>query len=427
LRVQRGSTVIQKNVLQIAAAVLVGAALGATAMGWLRAPAPKTEVTVQPVTPPQAPATPQVAYEPVTYATLPGWTDDDMSKALPAFQKSCDASRTQPPETTTHLGPISFTAADLALACKTVLDAGAGATAVRIAVESAFSPYAVSFSGNPVGLFTGYYEATLRGALTQDGVYQTPLYGVPQNLVSVSLKDFIPADKLEGSQVPPTVVGRVVDQKLKPFFTRSDIDTNNAIAGQSDVIAWVDDPVDAHILHIQGSGQVMLADGTVMRVGFAGHNGHAFRGLGRILIDEGVLTKDTASMINVRDWLKQNPDRAATVMAQNARYIFFRRIEGDGPIGAQGAPLTPGRSMAVDTRFIPLGLPLWLDTVDPDNEPLRRLVLAQDVGAAITGAVRGDFYWGTGEPAFAKAARMRSQGRYYVLVPKTGEKTQAGE
>ncbi len=226
--------------------------------------------------------------------------------------------------------------------------------------------------------------------------------------------------------MPPTVVGRVVDQKLKPYYTRSDIDAENVLGDQANVVAWVDSAIDAHVLHIQGSGQISLPDGTMMRVGYAGNNGHAFKGLGRILIDEGVLTPNTASMIAVRDWLKQNPERAAALMNQNARYIFFRKIEGDGPIGAQGVPLTPGRSLAVDTRYVALGLPVWLDTVDPDNAPLQRLVVAQDVGAAITGAVRGDFFWGAGEPAFGKAARMKSQGRYYVLVPKPAVKPSQG-
>ncbi|MBL8643122.1 MAG: murein transglycosylase A [Rhodospirillaceae bacterium] len=412
---------MQRSILQLSAAALVGAALGATAMYWLRAPV-TTEVTVQPVTPP-TPIRPPVTYDAVAFASLPGWTEDSMADALPALRNSCEAVARDAPETMHTAGMLSFTSADLASACTAVMNAGTGATSVRLAVEQTFQPYAVSFSGNPVGTFTGYYEATLRGSLTREGAYQFPLYGLPQNLITVALKDFIPADRLDGTQVPPTVVGRVVDQKLKPYFTRAEIDAGNAIAEDGTVVAWVDSAVDAHVLHIQGSGQVMLPDGTVMRVGYAGNNGHSFKGLGRILINEKVLPEGGASMIAVRDWLKQNPDRAAELMNQNARYIFFRKIEGDGPIGAQGVALTPGRSLAVDPRYVALGLPLWLDTVDPDNAPLQKLVVAQDVGAAITGAVRGDYFWGAGEGAFAKAARMKSQGRYYVLLPRTAAKT----
>jgi membrane-bound lytic murein transglycosylase A len=393
-------------------------------MYWLRAPI-NTEVTITPIAPPTT-ARPQVAYDLVSFSALPGWAEDNMQEAVPALQKSCAAIANTSPDTTIDIGTLNIKAADFIAACKTISDAGSGTTSLRIAIESAFQPYAVSFSGNPIGTFTGYYEATLRGALYRDGLYQTPLYGVPQNLITASLKEFIPADKLEGTAVPPNIVGRVAEQKLKPYFTRSEIDADNALGDQANVVAWVDSAIDAHVLHIQGSGQIALPDGTTMRVGYAGNNGHAFKGLGRILIDEGVLAPNTASMIAVRDWLKQNPERAASLMNQNARYIFFRKIEGDGPIGAQGVALTPGRSLAVDTRYVALGLPLWLDTVDPDNGPLRRLVVAQDVGAAITGAVRGDFFWGAGEPAFAKAARMKSQGRYYVLVPKPAAKPAQG-
>ncbi|MBL8628267.1 MAG: murein transglycosylase A [Rhodospirillaceae bacterium] len=411
---------IRKNALQLAAAVLVGAALGATAMYWLRTP--QTEVTVTPLGP-TTPIKPQVSYEPVSFSALPGWAEDTMGDARPALQKSCERRADDAADSSIDIGTLSIKASDLQAACQAVLSAGNGATTLRIAIEAAFQPYAVSFSGNPVGTFTGYYEATLRGSLNRSDVYQTPLYGVPEDLITASLKDFIPSDRLEGTSVPPAVVGRVVDHRLKPYFTRSEIDAGNAIAGDSDVIAWVDSAVDAHVLHIQGSGQITLPDGSMMRVGYAGNNGHAFRGLGRILIDEGVLAPNTASMIAVRDWLKQNPERAAALMNQNARYIFFRKIEGDGPIGAQGVPLTPGRSLAVDTRYVALGLPVWLDTVDPDNMALQRLMVAQDVGAAITGAVRGDFFWGAGDAAFAKAARMKSQGRYYVLVPKSAGRT----
>jgi membrane-bound lytic murein transglycosylase A len=377
----------------------------------------------RPLAPPSPPVTPSapsaVRLTPQPFASLPGWAEDAVLEARPALEKSC--ARRAKADADDHgetLGELKIARADWLAACRSVLAAPRDAVAFRAALEAAFMPHAVATDAGDRGLFTGYYEASLRGARTRGGPYQFPLYGVPRDLVSVALRDFVPPEALRRVDVPAVIVGRAVEGKLKPYYTRPEIDAADAIAGQSEVVAWVDDAVDAHILHIQGSGQVTLPDGQVMRVGFAGHNGHAFRGLGRILIDEGVVDRDNASMIAIRDWLKKNPDRAGDLMNRNARYIFFRAIDGDGPIGAEGTALTPGRSLAVDRRHIPLGLPLWLDSLGPDGELLQRLMVAQDVGAAIVGAVRGDYFWGAGEAAFAKAARMKSQGRYFVLVPK---------
>lgn len=390
---------------------LAGVLLGTAATLVLMRPTPVVQVLTPAPMPP-----PQVAYEPRSFNDLAGWDDDRLADILPALTKSC--ARISEGDDIQNIGKISVTAADRKAACQKVLDPSLNKKDLRAAFEAAYQPYAVIAGGKPEGTFTGYYEATLNGSLHREGPYQFPLYGVPKKLINVNLKDFVSTSALDGSDIPRTIVGRLDGQKLKPFYTREEIDLENAIAEDATVVAWIDDAVDVHVLHIQGSGQVKLPDGTMMRVGFAGHNGHSFRGLGRILIDEGALPQGTASMIAVRDWLKQNPKRAQELMVQNARYIFFRKIEGDGPIGASGLALTPGRSLAVDPRYIPLGSLLWLQTTDPDRNALRRLLVAQDTGAAITGAVRGDYFWGAGEPAFAKAARMRSPGRYDILVPK---------
>lgn len=174
--------------------------------------------------------------------------------------------------------------------------------------------------------------------------------------------------------------------------------------------------MDAHILHIQGSGRIRLEDGSVLRLGVAATNGHKFVGISKILRERGLI-EDTP-MPGVRAWLKANPARAKALMAENPRYVFYTPISGDGPVGSEGVALTAGRSMAVDPRYVALGLPLFLDTVEPSGQPLRRLVMAQDTGAAIKGPIRGDFFWGTGEEAFDKAGRMKSPGRYWILLPQ---------
>jgi membrane-bound lytic murein transglycosylase A len=212
-----------------------------------------------------------------------------------------------------------------------------------------------------------------------------------------------------------------------PYANRADIDAKGLPAAK--ILIRCDDPVALFFLQIQGSGRVRLAEGGTVRVGFAASNGLKFRGIARDLIDMGVLPKDDASMQAVRDWLRANPAEAAALMQKNPRYIFFREIDGPdalaaGPVGAQGATLTPLRSLAVDTSLLPLGAPLWLDTTWPPGtaragEKLQRLMIAQDTGGAIKGAVRGDFFWGTGEAALAQAGGMKQKGRYYLFLPKT--------
>ena len=218
-------------------------------------------------------------------------------------------------------------------------------------------------------------------------------------------------------------VGRMVDGLLQPYYDRRAIDAG-ALTGRGLELLWLADPIDAFFLQAQGSGRVRLAEGGSLRVGYAASNGLAPTMIGRILVERGELTKETATMQTVRQWLRDHPAEATGLMEMNARYIFFREVPGDGPLGALGVALTPGRSMAVDANLVPLGAPLWLDTTYPAGtpeagRPLRRLVVAQDSGSAIKGVVRGDLYWGSGEAALLYAGPMKQQGRYYLLLPKT--------
>lgn len=240
-----------------------------------------------------------------------------------------------------------------------------------------------------------------------------PLYRRPPSLISVDLGLFRP--ELAGTRI----AGKVVGNRLHPFDSRAEIEAG-ALTGHGLELLWVDDPVAAFFLHVQGSGRVKLADGGVVRIGYDGSNDLPFLAIGRSLVAEGVLDRRHASMQSIRDWLRANPERGRQMMARNARFVFFRELDGDGPIGAEGVALTPGRSLAVDPAFVPLGAPLWLDTHWPGApaRPLRRLVVAQDAGAAIKGPVRGDLFWGFGEAALAEAGRMKSTGRYYLLLPR---------
>lgn len=341
---------------------------------------------------------------PADYRQLPGWREDTAAAVLPALMKSCARITKMPVDKAIGPDGAGGTAADWYTPCGAAQRLSVNDhDGARAFFETFFQPMLATNNGQADGMFTGYYEPELRGSRTRRGSFTVPLLSKPRDLV---VRD-------QGGE---QVVGRMVGERLVPYPTRAEIEAG-ALGSQAFPLLWLDDPVDAHILHIQGSGRIRLDDGTVVRVGVAGTNGHKFVGIGKILRDRGLV--QDSSMPGVRAWLKANPADAQRLMAENPRYVFYRIVAGtEGPLGAEGVALTPERSLAVDTRYIPLGVPLWLDTVEPSGRPLRRLMVAQDTGSAIRGPVRGDFFWGPGEPAFEKAGRMKSQGRYWLLVPR---------
>jgi len=364
--------------------------------------------------PPPLPPPEQAILAPASFEDLPGWNVDKHAEALPAFLRSCEKFLKQQPGKSLGARIPGASAADIQPACRAAQTLPAGHDlAVRAFFEQWFQPWAVSNNDKADGLFTGYYEIELKGSITPDDTYNVPVYRKPPDHVTIELGDFDP--ELAGR----TIVGRVDGGRLKPYYARGDIQ-NGALANKGIELVWLKDPLEAFMLHVQGSGLVTLPDGRKARIGFAGHNGYPYKSIGRELIDRGELEAHAASWPNIHAWMLANPAKAVDLLAVNQRYIFFDEIAGDGPVGAQGVALTAGRSMAVDTRYIPLGLPLWLDTAMPGEGagPLRRLMLAQDTGSAIKGPVRGDFFWGTGEAALEQAGRMKSQGRYYLLLPK---------
>lgn len=352
-----------------------------------------------------------MTYTPVALTSVPGWASDELAAALPAWRHSCGRILGFAPER--ELGPGAGAAGDWRAACTQVAALPEGDTAaLRDFLEANFVALHVTGPDDPPGLFTGYFEPILEAAREKSDTFFEPIYALPEDHVSVNLGAFDPA--LKGK----AIVGRVEGRKLVPYRERGEIDAG-AITGIARTLFWARDPLDVFILQVQGSGIVELPDGTRQRIGFAGHNGHGYGSLGRWLIEQGELAPNRATWADIRGWLETNPDRARAALAVNRRYIFFREIDGDGPLGAAGVPLTAERSMAVDTDHIPLNVPVWLDIEHPDGQTrLQRLMLAQDVGSAIKGVVRGDFYWGTGRAALDNAGRMKSTGSYYMLVPK---------
>jgi len=360
--------------------------------------------------PPPAP----LALSPVAFTDLPGWAEDDVAAAVPALRRSCARLEGRPDDQAFGAPGVDVvgTVADWRGPCAALMALPDGDTAAaRRIIEAHFVPMRMRAPDAETGLVTGYYEAEINGALFPGGPYRWPIYGLPRDLVIADLGRFAP--DLSGRRI----VGRVEGGRLVPYHERGAIEAG-ALDGQNAEMLWADDPVDVFFLHVQGSGKVRLPDGSQRRIGFAASNGRDFTAIGRALIAEGKVPRDQASMQGIRDWLRRHPDEAAAIMRRNARYIFFRWIDGDGPIGAQGVALTAGRSLAVDPHFVPYGAPVFLDTTWPGTDrPLRRLMVAQDTGAAIKGPLRADFFWGSGETALEQAGRMKQAGRFYMLLP----------
>jgi membrane-bound lytic murein transglycosylase A len=340
-----------------------------------------------------------------SFADMPGWQQDDVGEARAALARSCAVFVKQPVDTALGIAGAVRDWLPLCSALAAMPEQDAG---LRNVLEAWLQPWKAGNNGNPDGLFTGYYEPELNGARKPGGVYATPLLKRPPDLVMVELGQFRPAWRGE------RIAGRVVDGRLKPYESRAEIE-KGALERQHLAFLWVDDPVDAFFLEIQGSGRVRLEDGTLVRVGYDGQNGQPYVPIGRLLVERGELTAETASMQSIRAWIKAHPEAGKALMAENPSYVFFRETTGAGPIGSAGVVLTPGRSLAVDRSFVPLGVPVFVD----GGDGLRRLMVAQDTGGAIRGPVRGDVFWGAGADAAARAGGQRARGSYYLLLPKT--------
>jgi membrane-bound lytic murein transglycosylase A len=357
-----------------------------------------------------------VALTAVPFPALPGWSADKQSLALPALLKSCAKVNPDAAEEPFGKQPEMGRVRDWLVICKdaTLIRDGNDVEA-KYFFESRFRAYSVGTGFQKQGLITGYYEPELDGAWKPGGGYSIPVYSRPRNLVSANLGSF--DEKWKGSQIS----GRLVGNTFVPYHTRAEIESG-ALAGHELEVLWVADPIDAFFMHIQGSGRIRFADGSHIRLGYAGRNGRRYTPVGRELVAAGQMKLKDVTMPAIRDWMRKNPVGAQALMGKNQSYIFFRVVDTDGPIGAQGVVLTPGRSIAVDRDYYPMGVPIWVVTTDPGVKPakqLRRLMIAQDTGSAIRGPVRGDFFWGFGAAAGDKAGRMKEKGQIYLLLPRT--------
>lgn len=342
----------------------------------------------------------------VSFSDLPGWKSDNLKDVLPAFRKSCRA-----------IGKKK----DWQDVCAKAYDIDENDTfAIRSFFETHFIPYRIANeNGSETGLATGYFEPLLQGSRVRKGKFRTALYRQPDDLLVIDLASAYP--QLKGLRLR----GKLDGNRVVPYETRAEIEKSGKLAGHE--IVWVDDVLDAFFLEIQGSGRVYIPEsGETIRLAYANQNGRPYRSIGRYLLDRGELKPGQASSQQIRQWIRRNPERLREVLDSNPSYVFFReeRIDdpSEGPKGALGVPLTPERSIAIDPRHIPLGAPVFVDTTRPySSVPLQKLMLAQDTGGAIRGAVRADYFWGFGPQAGEMAGKMKQKLKVWLLLPKQPE------
>ncbi len=339
--------------------------------------------------------------DPISWNQLDGWSEDDQDQAWPALLHSCKAMKSKPGWQSICLAAEKLDQPDRVQA--------------RLFFETWFRPHRVyGTKGRTEGLITGYYEPLLFGSREPSSRYRFPLYSRPESLLTIDLGERFPA--LKNARVR----GRLVGNRVIPFYSRADIEADHSLLAGSELL-WLDDRDALFFLQIQGSGRVQLPDGRIIGVGYSDQNGHVYRAIGKVLVDRKELALEDVSLFSIRQWLRDHPDQAQDLLNQNPSYVFFvlRDKPGEGPVGSLNVPLTPRRSIAIDPELISLGVPMWLSTHYPGDveRPLKQLVFAQDTGGAIKGTLRADLFWGHDTDAERAAGTMKSRGSLVVLLP----------
>ncbi len=361
--------------------------------------------------PPPAPPAPPVALPPppvpmaqlrsADWGGIPNWKQDNLLESWPAFLQTCAGLKSN---------------ASWQMVCNAAQNLnGPDEAGLRAFFEQNFQPYEVFNPDSTLeGTVTGYYEPLIKGDRVRTTKAPHPVYAAPDDLIVVDLSSVYP--ELKSLRLR----GKLQGNKVVPYATRGEIESgNNGFKGKP--IAWAEDPVDIFFLQIQGSGRIELPDGSHLRIGYADQNGHPYKSIGKLLVERRELKLEEASMQGIKAWAAANPDKLAELLQSNPSFVFFKELPNglSGPLGALGVPLTAGRSIAIDPKYIPLGAPIFLSTTWPNSpQPLNRLMMAQDTGGAIRGAVRADFYWGFGPEAGEQAGKMKQKGRMWVFLPK---------
>lgn len=428
------------------AAALLGASLLLSACPSSKPVSPSTTAAPAPVFPPHPHGTQPVgaafpentvqhggnaAYRAVSLHELPQWQHQPFADSLRQFWQSCTKLHQQ---------------ADWAYVCRQAAATAPEHQAAKQFFEQHFTAWQVSQDGKLGGTITGYYEPILTGDTQATAKARFPIYGIPSDLITVSLPAHLRNSKAtvriqpgsngqasisehgshtaDLSQFPinersSTLKGRFDGNRFLPYYTRADINAG-ALNGIAPILGYADDPVELFFLQIQGSGRLKTPNGSFIRLGYADKNEYPYVSIGRYMADKGYLPLAQTSMQGIKKWIAQNPHKMAEILGQNPSFVFFRRLnsDNDGPIGALGVPLAGGLSGAVDRRYITLGAPLFLATTHPDTRyALNRLIMAQDTGSAIKGAVRVDYFWGYGDAAGQSAGKMKDTGYVWQLLP----------
>ncbi|HRI50376.1 MAG TPA: MltA domain-containing protein [Pseudomonadota bacterium] len=364
------------------------------------------------------PAHDQLKLTKAKWSELPGWAEDKHHEAVSAFTVSCAKLAELKDDDLVGADGHGGKARQWRGACDRASKLKPGDDkAAREFFESEFTPWQAAGKSGPVGKLTGYFVQELHASRKKGGKYTVPILGRPADLVMVDLSQFIP--DAHGRRI----WGRHDDKgNIVPYFKRSDL-RKGALAQQKLEIMYADDPVDVLFAQIEGSAKAVMDDGTTVWLGFDGKNGHKYRGVGGVLKEKGVLTGAyNGTMAGIRKWFADNPTQFDEIADQNPSFVFFKESKLPGAVGSQDVILTPRRSMAIDRAFIAHGTPIWVDTRAPlggapGTAAWQHLLVAQDTGSGILGAVRGDIYWGDDASAAALGGRMGGEGRYWLLLP----------
>lgn len=371
---------------------------------------------------------PDTQLEPIGFAELAGWAEDDHAQAWRAFLASCrPIVRAQAPDERSGDASLAMRKALVPVCQRALAQGDLDGDAVRRFFEDNFRPLRMTKLEQDAGFLTGYYEPIVDGSRFPTRIFHVPMYRRPP--------DVLAPDAPPGAGFPNR--GRVVritaSGEQVPYYDRGEIE-DGALGGRWLEICWLKDPADLLTIQIQGSARVRLEDGVILRVNYDGHNGYPYTAVGRILIERNIIPREEMSMARIRDWMVANPTEAHEVRRQNRAYVFFRVVGLTGdrePAGGQGVPLTPGRSIAVDRPLHAYGTPFFIEADLPlsapgTSEPFRRTMIAQDTGSAIVGPARADLYFGAGDEAGRVAGRIRQSGRFAMLVPREIDPVAAG-
>lgn len=369
--------------------------------------ASKPAGTVAPeVKPPDAKIPEYSLLKPARWEDVDGLQLDNLTLAWPAWMQGCSTLVNKPAWKNACTAAIQ-------------LNEQAAGMPTNDAIQGYFKQYFSAYKttnvdGSDTGMITGYYEPLLKGSRSRSAQYPNPLYAAPNDMITVELDSLFPELKFK------RVRGRLVGNKLVPYYSRAEIETDASPLKGREFI-FIDDIIDVFFLQIQGSGLVQLDNGEQVHVGYADQNGHQYNSIGRLLVERGELTLAQASMQGIKNWARNNLAKLRELLNSNPSYVFFRELPAGlpGPLGALGVPILAERTVAVDPKFIPLGAPVFLSTTEPNStKPLKRMMMAQDTGGAIKGGVRADFFWGAGPDAGAKAGAMKQSGKIWVFLPK---------